>query len=237
MLQNLSIYIIIAFLATVLLTLLLAYFTIKNADLQETRNKANFILIGMIAWIALQTILTINNVYNSNLNALPPKIFVFGVFPMIFLMISLFLTTKGRLFMDSLPLKNLTYISVVRIPVEIVLYFLFVERFIPEIMTFEGQNFDIVAGISALFVAYFGFNKNIPNKKLLLIWNFISFGLLMNIVITAILSAPSPFQKFGLEQPNIGILHFPVSLLPTFIVPVVMFSHLVAFRKLLKSQN
>ena len=237
MLQNLSIYIIIAFLATVLLTLLLAYFTIKNADLQETRNKANFILIGMIAWIALQTILTINNVYNSNLNALPPKIFVFGIFPMFFLMISLFLTTKGRLFMDSLPLKNLTYISVVRIPVEIVLYFLFVERFIPEIMTFEGQNFDIVAGISALFVAYFGFNKNIPNKKLLLIWNFISFGLLMNIVITAILSAPSPFQKFGLEQPNIGILHFPISLLPTFIVPVVMFSHLVAFRKLLKSQN
>ena len=139
--------------------------------------------------------------------------------------------------MDSLPLKNLTYISVVRIPVEIVLYFLFVERFIPEIMTFEGQNFDIVAGISALFVAYFGFNKNIPNKKLLLIWNFISFSLLMNIVITAILSAPSPFQKFGLEQPNIGILHLPVSLLPTFIVPVVMFSHLVAFRKLLKSQN
>ncbi len=237
MLQNLSIYIIIAFLATVLLTLLLAYFTIKNADLQETRNKANFILIGMIAWIALQTILTINNVYNSNLNALPPKIFVFGVFPMIFLMISLFLTTKGRLFIDSLPLKNLTYISVVRIPVEIVLYFLFVERFIPEIMTFEGQNFDVLAGISALFVVYFGFKENIPNKKLLLIWNFISFGLLMNIVITAILSAPSPFQKFGLEQPNIGILHFPVSLLPTFIVPVVMFSHLVAFRKLLKSQN
>ena len=237
MLQNLSIYIIIIFLATTLLTLFLFYFTIKNADLQETRNKANFILIGLVVWIALQTILTINNVYNSNLNALPPKIFVFGVFPTIFLMISLFLTTKGKIFMDSLPLKNLTYISVVRIPVEIVLYFLFVERFIPEIMTFDGQNFDILAGISALIMGYFGFKDNIPNKKLLLIWNFVSFGLLMNIVITAIFSAPSPFQKFGLDQPNIAILNFPVSLLPTFIVPVVLFSHLVAFRKLLKSKN
>lgn len=235
MLQNLSIYIIIGFLVTTLLTLFLFYWTIRNADLQETRGKANFILIGIIAWIVLQTILTINNVYNSNLNSLPPKIFVFGIFPMIFLMISLFLTIKGKIFMDSLPLKNLTYISVMRIPVEIVLYFLFVEGFIPEIMTFEGQNFDILAGISALFVAYFGFKENIPNKKLLLIWNFISFGLLMNIVITAILSAPSPFQKFGLEQPNIGILHFPISLLPTFIVSVVMFSHLVAFRRLLKN--
>lgn len=237
MLQNLSIYIIIGFLATVFLTILLSYFTIKNADLRETREKANFILIGIIVWIALQTVLTINNVYNSNLNALPPKIFVFGVFPTVLLMIGLFLTTKGRVFIDSLPLKNLTYISVVRIPVEIVLYFLFVEKFIPEIMTFEGQNFDIFAGISALFVAYFGFKGNISNKKLLLIWNFISFGLLMNIVITAILSAPSPFQKFGLEQPNIAILHFPISLLPTFIVPVVIFSHFAAFRKLLKSQK
>jgi len=46
------------------------------------------------------------------------------------------------------------------------------------------------------------------------------------------LSAPSPIQKIAFEQPNIAILYFPFCWLPTFIVPIVLFSHLVAVRKL-----
>jgi len=99
-------------------------------------------------------------------------------------------------------------------------------------MTFEGTNFDILAGISAPFIAYFAFEKKLLNLNLVLIWNIISLGLLLNIVVKAMLSAPSPIQKIAFEQPNIAILYFPFCWLPTFIVPIVLFSHLVAVRKL-----
>ena len=106
---------------------------------------------------------------------------------------------------------------------------------VPELMTFEGRNFDILAGITAPFMAYFVFEKKKLGRQTLLIWNFICLGLLANIVINALLSAPFPFQQFAFEQPNIAILNFPFSWLPTFVVPMVLFGHLVSIRQLIKN--
>ena len=104
----------------------------------------------------------------------------------------------------------------------------------PEWMTFEGRNFDIIAGITAPFIAYFGLTKNKVNRQVILIWNYICLGLLINIVVNALFSVPSPIQKFAFDQPNIAILNFPFSWLPTFIVPIVLFGHLASIRQLLK---
>ncbi|MEO6135803.1 MAG: hypothetical protein ABIP35_11665 [Ginsengibacter sp.] len=157
-----------------------------------------------------------------------------GILPTILTVIYLFATQKGRQFMDSLPLKNLTYLNVVRIPVEVVLFWLFLNKAVPEMMTFEGWNFDIIAGITAPVIAYFGFTKTKLNRKTILVWNFICLGLLINIVVIALLSTPSPIQRFAFEQPNIAILNFPFSWLPTCIVPMVLFGHLTSIRQLLK---
>jgi hypothetical protein len=59
---------------------------------------------------------------------------------------------------------------------------------------------------------------------------------LLIIVFTAIFSAISPFQKFGFEQLNMAIFNFPFSWLATFIVPMVLFGHLVSIRILLKNR-
>lgn len=135
--------------------------------------------------------------------------------------------------MDRMELSNLTLIHLNRVPVEFVLLWLSVYHFVPDIMTFEGRNFDIFSGISAALIWYFGFYKNRLNKNILLIWNLICLGLLFNIVIIAILSAPYPFQKFGVDQPNIAVFYFPFIWLPAYVVPVVLFSHLAAIRKLM----
>lgn len=156
----------------------------------------------------------------------------FGVAPMLVLILLLFITPAGRHFIDSLSLRQLTWLHTVRVPVEIVLYLLFLQKAIPELMTFEGRNFDIVAGLTAPVLAYFSFVGDKPRRNLLLIWNFLSLALLLNIVINALLSAPSPLQKFAFDQPNIAVLLFPYSWLPTFVVPVVLFSHLAAIRQL-----
>lgn len=184
----------------------------------------------------MQAGFSLKNIYNSGPNTFPPKIMLFGIFPALVIIILLFITKSGRSFIDSLPLKNLTYLHVVRIAVEIVLYWLFVYKAIPQLMTFEGRNFDILAGITAPLIAYFGFTKSKLNRQFILVWNFICLGLLINIVMNAVFSIPSPIQKFAFDQPNIAVLHFPFSWLPVFIVPVVLFSHLVSIRQLLKQK-
>jgi len=237
MIENLPNYISLIFGLTTVSTLLLFIWTIRNSNSETTRKKATTILIALITWLLIQTILTLKNIYNTDINSFPPKIILFGILPTILTMIFLFVTLKGRQFIDSLPLKNLTYLNIVRIPVEIVLFWLFLNKSIPELMTFEGRNFDITAGITAPLIAYFGLTKTKLSRPTILIWNFICLGLLINIVVNALFSAPSPIQRFAFEQPNIAILNFPFSWLPTFIVPIVLFGHLTSIRRLLKQKT
>lgn len=237
MINGLPTYISFIFGLTALGTLFLFIWTIRSSNVPQTQRKSVWISIGLITWLVIQALLTLQNAYNSDTNSLPPKIILTGIFPAILTIMLLFLTLKGRQFIDSLPLKNLTYLHMVRIPVEIILYWLFLNKAIPELMTFEGRNFDILAGISAPLIAYFGFKKTKQYIRLILFWNFICLALLINIVTIALFSAPSPIQKFAFDQPNIAILNFPFSWLPTFIVPIVLFAHLASIRQLLKIKN
>jgi hypothetical protein len=100
-------------------------------------------------------------------------------------------------------------------------------------MTFEGSNPDILSGISALLIYYFIFMKRKSSLMLLLVWNFIGLALLINIIIHAVLSAPSPLQQLAFEQPNVAVFYFPFIWLPSCIVPLVLFSHLASIRQLL----
>jgi len=234
MLKNQPIYLPVSFMLVVLLTLLFLIITLRASAKETTRKQTAAAALMLLTWVILQIGLTIAGVYNSDTSAIPPRIILFGVLPAIATILVLFLTRNGRSFIDSLPLRQLTYLHTVRIPVELVLYGLYIYGAVPELMTFEGRNFDILAGISAPFVAYLGITKTYMNRNTLLAWNILCLGLLVNIVVNAVLSAPSPFQQFAFDQPNVAILNFPYSLLPAFVVPVVLFCHLAAIRQLLK---
>lgn len=195
-------------------------------------SKAGSVWLVLLAWLALQGFIAYSGFYTVT-EALPPRLLL-GILPPLVFIFFLFLSPRGRLFIDGLDLKWLTLLHVVRIPVELVLFWLFSYKTIPQLMTFEGRNFDILSGISALLVYYFGFIKKNLDKNFLLAWNFICLALLANIVINALLSFPFPFQQFAFDQPNIAMLYFPFVWLPVLVVPLVLFSHLVAIRKLWK---
>lgn len=221
--ETLPFYISIIFILTVILTTWLFY--------RATRQSSTSLII-ILSWILVHSIMGFTGFYTIT-NTLPPR-FLLMVAPPMLLIIGLFASSKGRKFIDSLDLKSLTFLHTIRIPVELVLYWLFLQKTVPELMTFEGRNLDILSGISALVITYFYFTKKQTNLKTLLIWNFICLGLLVNIVVNAVLSAPSPFQQFAFDQPNIAVLYFPFNLLPAVVVPLVLFSHLAAVRQLIK---
>jgi hypothetical protein len=230
MIKDLPIYISVIFASTVLLCLLLCYSLLRDVS----KSKAKIVLLTLFIWVILQAILSLAGIYYSDTSSIPPKIVLFGILPPMLFTIFIFLSPKGRKVMNHFSIEKLTLFHSIRIPVEIVLFLLFTHKVVPELMTFEGRNFDILAGLTAPLIMFFIQKKNKFRIIAILLWNLISLSLLLNIVINAFLSSPSPFQIFAFDQPNIAILYFPFSLLPTFIVPAVLFVHLTSFRLLFK---
>ncbi|MDB5118821.1 MAG: hypothetical protein JWN56_39 [Sphingobacteriales bacterium] len=224
--EHLSIYLKVIF----AIITLCAVFQFYRASQQS-----KVVLIVLLVWMAAQFGLAYSGFY-TNWVALPPR-FIFLILPPIIVIVTLFNIPAGKKFIDGLNIKQLTLLHIIRVPVELVLYFLFVANTIPQIMTFEGRNYDIIAGLTAPIIYYFTFIKPKISTKVYIIWNLISLCLLANIVIHAVLSAKSPFQLFGFQQPNIAIAYFPFNWLPSVVVPLVLFCHLVCLRQAFKSKN
>lgn len=223
MLSQLPLYVSLVFGLTTSLAVWLFY--------RATR-QSRITLFVLLIWMALQTVLGLTGFYQQT-NSVPPRFSVLVVPPLL-LIISLLFIPRGRQFIDDLRLDRLTLLHVVRIPVEVVLFWLFVGKAVPQIMTFEGRNFDVLSGITAPTVYYFGFVNRKLFPTILLVWNLVCLGLLINIVLTAALAVPSPFQQIAFEQSNVAILHFPFVWLPSVIVPIVLLAHLAALRQLMR---
>lgn len=219
--ENIPLFVSVIFILTVMIALGLFW---------RTRSKSSFEVIAILAiWLTFQAILTLRGFYLDT-DVMPPRFLLLVAPPMLFIIL-LFVSPQGKRFIDSLDLKWLTLFHIVRVPVEITLLFLFVYGQVPQLMTFEGRNLDIISGITAP-LAYFLYKQH-ENKKFLMTWNLICLGLLFNIVIHAILAAPLPFQQLAFEQPNVGVFYFPFSWLPGFIVPMALFCHLASIRRLI----
>ncbi|MEI9959508.1 MAG: hypothetical protein WDM90_25040 [Ferruginibacter sp.] len=223
--ENLPAYVDVLFILTTILTLIFFY--------KASGNSKKTIAI-ILCWLALQAIAGLAGFYKVT-NSTPPR-FMFLILPPLVFITILFISANGRRYIGNFNIKTLTLLHIVRIPVELVLFFLCLRKAVPQLMTFEGRNFDIISGLSAPFIYYFGFVKNKIGTKGLLVWNFICLGLLINIVVNAVLSAPLPFQQFAFNQPNIALLYFPFVWLPCCVVPLVLLSHLITIRQLLRKK-
>lgn len=224
--EHLPIDIYIVFVLGTITTLWLLY---------KATHYSKWVMIITLLWLALQSAISLSGFYTVT-SGVPPR-FALLLMPPAVLVMALFFIKKSLRAIDSFDVKILTLLHVVRILVELVLYGLHLYKVIPLVMTFEGRNFDILCGLTAPLIWYFGYVKPILNKRVLLAWNVICLLLLANIVVTAVLSAPLPFQRLAFDQPNIALFYFPFVWLPGFIVPAVFFAHLVSIRRLLKAKS
>ena len=224
-------YVSIVFILTALLTVGIFIFAIVRAGLDSLAAK---LLLGFVAiWMIVQSIAALSGFFQQ-FDAVPPRTFAFG--PMPFFALTIGYLIFARSFLSSLPLKLLTLVHVIRIPIEFCLLWLYQNGQVPVEMTFEGRNFDILSGITAPIVYFLAFRNGSTNRTLLLVWNILALALLTNIVTIAVLALPSPFQMVGLDQPNIGVTYFPFVWLPSVIVPIVFFAHVAAIWKLVSPQ-
>ena len=224
--SNIPTFISLLFTATAFLTVWMFY---------KASGKSKTVLIAILSWMLIQAIISLTGFYQIP-NSMPPR-FVLLIGPGLIFSILLLVTKWGKEFIDKLDLKTLTLMHSIRVPVEITLFFVYSAGLIPVLMTFEGNNFDIISGITAPVIFYLVFIRKTLNKTALLLWNFLCIALLINVLIIAILSAQTPFQKLAFDQPNIGVTFFPFIWLPCVIVPIVLIGHLSAIRQLLKIKS
>lgn len=210
------------FISITLLSILLFFFAIGL-------DKRAFLLI--ILWIIAVGVISYSGFF-TNTSAKPPR---FLLVPLGVVLISIFLLKRVN--KKELNFNFLLAIHILRLPVELVLYQLFLQKQVPILMTFKGWNFDILMGISAVFILlYFLISKKKLSLSFILVWNTSGLFLLANIGIIGILSAPLPIQQFAFDQPNIAVLQFPFIFLPAIVVPLVFLSHILTIKKS-KDQN
>ena len=192
-------------------------------------------IIGLVVWIFFVSIWSLTGMMADF------SLFPFNFMPILAIpLVTILIITYSKIFKEiiiHIPQQNLIRLQSFRIFVEILLWALYVINLAPVQMTFEGRNFDILAGLSAIIVAYF-ISKGSISKSGIAIWNIVCLGLLINIVVIAILSLPTPFRIFMNEPTNTVVTEFPISFLPGLLVPLAYGLHFFSLRKLaLKNNN
>ena len=204
-------------------------------DSREQRQRyARIAAIGLGSWLLLTGALAAGGLV-SDFSSFPPRVMPIIVASLVIVIVIAASPLGGKI-MSRSPLAFLVGFHVFRVAVEVVLFLLERAGIVPVQMSFEGRNWDILAGLTAPLVALLIARKALPNWGLLL-WNLVSLGLLTNIVVIALLSMPTPFRVFLNEPANTFITTLPYIWLPTLLVPAALFGHLLVFRRLLTAKR
>lgn len=226
-----------AVLTAVCLTTIYRGICLASAHFESTRQeklKIGYWLI-MGCWLAMVSVAAFSG-FTSNFDSMPPGLPMFIFPPLVALIFVLKSKTTNEL-LQNIPPKYLVNFQMFRVPVEILLWLLLLVNVIPVQMTFEGRNFDILAGLTAPIASILWFTKGKQNRTMGIIWNVLCLLLLLNIVVVAILSMPLPFRVFMNEPANTEVGKFPVVLLPTFLVPMAYYFHALSIKQLLLAQR
>jgi hypothetical protein len=191
-------------------------------------------MLAITAWVAVLGFLSLQGVF-GDFRSVPPRILPAVLVPLIagfFLLRS----AGARDLLARTPPQWPIYAQSFRIVMEIILWLLFVQHRVPAIMTFEGRNADILVGLTAIPVGYFCFVRKTWSPRVALWWNVAGILILLNVVVHAQLSTPSPFRVFVTDPPVTFIAYWPYILLPGFLVPLAWLLHAVSLIQLARAR-
>jgi hypothetical protein len=137
----------------------------------------------------------------------------------------------GRLLAAHTSLAALVGFQAVRVLAEAVIFAAVREGRAPVQMSFEGLQFDIVTGVTALPVALV-LRRHPDARRPARAFTFMGLGFLVVIVVIASLSMPTPFRRFLNEPSNAWVTTFPYVFLPGILVVAAIAGHLITLRKL-----
>lgn len=182
------------------------------------------VLIFLLIWFLIALTLGLT----GKVSQIPfplPQVVLFGL---VALQIALFgLLPDFRKWLFGLNLKHLVAVHLMRF-IGIYFLILYSQDNLPYDFAVKGGIGDIIVAFSALLLIFFVSSPAQKSHKLYLLWNTLGLIDILFVVFTA--------GRIGMSSPQSieNLLKLPLSLLPTFIVPIIIFTHMIIFIRLYK---
>lgn len=191
-------------------------------------------VIVFVSWLVITGILSTNGFFTDFSNFPPP----FAILIVVPLGLIIWATSRKdfKEIIARIPMHRIVYLQSFRIFVEILLWALLLQKLLPIQMSFEGRNYDILAGLTALAVGTLIIKGKISSRGII-IWNIASLALLINIVTIAILSTPTPLRVFMNEPANTIVTKFPIVWLPAVLVPLAYGLHIISIKQAIEKMK
>jgi hypothetical protein len=187
--------------------------------------------ITMFLWVGIITLLAIKGVYQTN--DMPPRLVLLGVLPAFALIIYFFIAQKVKPLIDNFHIRFTIYFQSFRIVVELLIFGAVLKGLAPEIVSFNGRNYDILAGLTAPLVGW-AYSRSIIGKSMLLIWNIFCLMLLANIVFIFISLLINPlFWGYESTPISMGFMTIPYVYIAAVYMPVAVFLHIMCIKKII----
>ncbi|MEO0583494.1 MAG: hypothetical protein AAF135_14820 [Bacteroidota bacterium] len=204
-----------------------------EVPLSTQRRRLVTILLGVLGWIAIQIALSTAGIYDDL--SLPPRIPLLMILPL-FVFAFVFLNrNKQSPILHAIPIHIPIVYQSFRAVIEVLFYFTFVAGILPIQVTFGGANYDVLLGISAIFVGLYAYRTD-ASPKLLIAWNILGIAVVGFAAFTFISSFYFP-EIWGDGEPNLAFNRFPFLLLPSFFMPSAIFMHLLSIVQLRRSMK
>jgi len=203
--------------------------TQKYSKTNTSRKATLWATVIILSWLGLTAMVSFQD-WAHNFDSFPPP--ALRVLLILIAITMLFAFLKpGKVISQQTPIWLLIGFQTFRVPLELLIHQAYAENITIIEMTYLGRNFDIVTGVLALLLAIYSYRHALSNWVILL-WNLLGLGLLLNVVATGIFSLPHPMQLVETNFPNVWITYFPFIWLPSLLVCSALFGHLLVFRYL-----
>jgi hypothetical protein len=183
-------------------------------------------MYGFVAWFLYLSSLSNNGFLNDF--TLPPKLPLFVVIPILLVVVWYSKRPYVLKTIKPVPVERFIYIQAFRILVELLIWGAFLQGIFPEIVTFNGMNFDIWVGVSALVVGYLA-QKNKISKTLLIAWNVLGM-LVLAFTIFQFINYYF-LSDYAADVQSERFTKLPYLFLPAVFVPIAVFYHLLSIRQ------
>ena len=194
-----------------------------------------WIVAVMVGWMALTSMLALSGAL-AGFESGQPRIPILVLTELVFVIwLAWFSGWSGSL--AQISQTSLIGLQCFRIPVEFLLAELADRKLLAVEMTFQGGNFDILAGATAVMLAIWLQRDGEESlRPVVLGWNLMGLCLLTTALTQGLLSIPYPFQLLYLSVPTFVLASFPVIWLPTVLVPIAFLLHIVSIRRCLAAR-
>jgi hypothetical protein len=185
----------------------------------------------LLVWILY--LFTLSSLGILNDFSLPPKLPLFVVLPALTAVVIFITRTSTADLLQNTPMFLLIGFQSFRVLVELIIWMGFKNNFLPVETTFEGLNYDVLIGLTALPLAFYTYRDKV-SKGLLLFWNIAGLLILANAVRVFIYAGFFP-ELLDLEEGELGFefVSIPYLFIAAIFMPIAVFLHGLSIKKLL----